>query len=359
MSAISRRTEFSSMRRWWAWLACALVGLIMAGCQASQAGIVVHLVPQHPLQVPEGSYGARAWAPNDRVVLEYSPRGEQEPGSRLWIMQSDGGDFHELELPADIQNDCSSTYYHSPVALFDGRVAYIRSCHMQQGTVFWSSAILALNAQDATSHELFNYQIPEPASFSIAFGSDPTRGVGATYSDIEHHMFGIDSRSVYSLELGLLRPNRPAWSPDGTHLAIFGNQTMRGEPGTFWATQSYDLWIMSTDCVARSYDCTDKVRLLVQDVNSPTDVSWSPDGQWLVFDGDVQSRGDGIWLLHVNSGDIFQIASGNYTYPEWSPDGLSVMIAVGSPEQDGIPGYTCYCSLALLNVSEIVGDPAK
>jgi dipeptidyl aminopeptidase/acylaminoacyl peptidase len=344
-------------KRWLACAAYALVCIIAVGCQSSQPELVVRPVPRHPLQIPEGTYGTLAWLSNDRIVLEYRPRGKQGPETSLWIMRSDGSEFHALALPADTQNECSWTGYHDPVALSDGRAAYVRSCHMEKGNPFWSSSILVLDAKTETSQRLFNYQIPEAASFSLAFGPDLSRGVGATYSDIEHYMFRIDNSGIYTIEFGLLRPNRPAWSSDGKTLAFFGNRTMSGDAGPIWATQAYDLWLMSADCVTRSSECRDKARILLQSVGGPTNVAWSPDGKWLVFDGDVHGRGDGIWLFDASGQQSFLIAAGNYAVPTWSPDGKAIIAVAGSPlEGQPDPALVSYSALALLDVSEIVSS---
>ncbi len=357
--SVTIRNRVERAKRWLACAACVLVCVIAVGCQSSQSETVVRPVPKRPLQVPAGTYGTLAWLPSDRIILEYRPRGTQGPETSLWMMESDGGEFHALALPADTQNECSWTGYHDPIALSDGQAAYVRSCHMEKGNPFWSSSVLVLDPKTETSQRLFNYQILEAASFSLAFGPDLSRGIGATYSDIEHYMFGIDSQGTYTLELGLLRPNRPAWSPDGKTLAFFGNRTMSGDAGPIWATQAYDLWLMPSDCVTRSSECRGKARMLVQSVDGPTNVAWSPDGKWLVFDGNVQGRGDGVWLFDTTGQQSFLIAAGNYTVPTWSPDGKTIMVVVGSPlEGQSDPALVSYTSLALLDVSEIVNSSA-
>jgi len=351
-----RKNRVDRTKQWLTSVAYALAWIIMVGCQSSQPERIVHLVPVHSLQVPEGEYYALAWLPNDRVILNYQPKGKQGPESNLWIMRSDGSEFHELALPSDIQNECSWTEYHDPITLSDGQAAYVRSCHMEKEP-FRSSSILVLNPGTQTSQPLFTQQIPESALFSIAFGSDLSHGVGATYSDIEHYMFGIDNQGTYTLELGLLRPNRPAWSPDGKHLAFFGNRAMGGDAGPIWATQAYDLWLMPADCISRSRSCSATAQLLTQGVNGPTRVAWSPNGNWLVFDGDVQGQGKGIWLLDARRQKLYQIAVGNYERPTWSPDGQSIMVVVGSPVQSqSDPTLISYTSLAILDVNELVKD---
>ncbi len=356
MQVSIHRTSFGRLKRWLTSAAYALACIIIVGCQPSQPERIVHPVLVHPLQVPEGDYYTLAWLSDDRVVLDYKSKGKQGPESNLWIMRSDGSEFHELALPGDTQNECSWTEYHDPVTLSDGQAAYVRSCHMEKEP-FRSSSILVLNPRTQTSQQLFSQQIPESALFSLAFGSDSSRGVGATYSDIEHHLFGIDSQGTFTVELGLLRPNRPTWSSDGKYLAFFGNRTMRGDAGPIWATQPYDLWSMPADCISRSTSCSATAQMLIQNVKGPTRVAWSPNGKWLVFDGDVQGQGKGIWLFDVNRQKIYQIAFGNYERPTWSPNGENVMVVVGSPlEGQPDPALVSYTSLALLDVGEIVNS---
>jgi len=333
--------------------------LLVVACQSSQQVIIVHPVSQHALETPEGSYGTIAWLPNNSIVLEFRPTGTKGPNTKLWIMQSDGSKFHELVLPPDMQHECSFTEYQDPVVLQENQIAYVRSCHLrQEREPYWSSSLVSLDTRTETNRELFNYQIPEAAAFSISFAPDLIHGIGATYSDIEHYLFGIDARGTYTLETGLLRPNRASWSADGNVIAFFGNRSMRGESGPFWATQPYDLWAMPAECVNRDSDCTTKTKLIVDSIDSPTNVVWSPDSKWLAFDGDVQGRGNGIYLVNYNQQQVFQIATGNYRRPTWSPDGPSLLVTVGSPVQgQPDPALVTYTSLALLNVSEIVKAP--
>ena len=339
--------------------ALMIICSVLVACQPSPQGITVRPVSQRSLETPEGSYGTIAWLPNNSIVLEFRPTGLKGPNTKLWIMQSDGSEFHELVLPPDPQHECSFTEYHDPVVLQENQIAYVRSCSLRQGREpYWSSSLVSLDSRTKTNRELFNYQVPEAAAFSISFAPDLIHGIGATYSDIEHYLFGIDARGTYTLETGLLRPNRASWSVDGKTIAFFGNRSMRGESGPFWATQPYDLWVMPAECVNRNFDCTNRVELIVESVAGPTNLAWSPDGKWLAFDGSVQKHGKGIYLVNSNRQQVFQIASGNYERPTWSPDGQSLLVAVGSPVQgQPDPALVTYTSLALLNVSEIVKAP--
>jgi serine/threonine protein kinase/Tol biopolymer transport system component len=49
--------------------------------------------------------------------------------------------------------------------------------------------------------------------------------------------------------------------------------------------------------------------------------AWSPDGKLLGFGGYGRGAGMGLWIVNVERGQTFRLASGEFTCPVWSPDG--------------------------------------
>jgi Tol biopolymer transport system component len=136
---------------------------------------------------------------------------------------------------------------------------------------------------------------------------------------------------------------------------FFGNRRLEGEPGINWAAQAYDLWLMPANCKTQPQDCANKLQHLLEGIQGQLKVAWSPDGHWLAFDGDLQDRGRGIWLMNMNTRAVFQVADGDYAWPEWSPDGQYIMVS-GPPEvgQDDVPRFRP--TVFILDVSEVVNE---
>jgi len=99
---------------------------------------------------------------------------------------------------------------------------------------------------------------------------------------------------------------RPAWSPDGTHIAF---QTSENN--------AYHVYTMAADGSDR--------QLMTQGNNDDRHPTWSPDGNMLAVDsGDELHRE--IALIDLKSGNRTVITNlgGFASFPEWSPDGTRV-----------------------------------
>jgi len=132
---------------------------------------------------------------------------------------------------------------------------------------------------------------------------------------------------------------RPAWAPDGLHIAF---ESERGHPG------DGDIYVMSYDGSG--------VRQLTSDASDDREPAWSPDGRSIAFYRNgmitVMSAVDGsgvtpltsgahpswspdsrrlalagpnghIWLVNVDGSGLIELTSGNVfdDTPAWSPDG--------------------------------------
>jgi dipeptidyl aminopeptidase/acylaminoacyl peptidase len=96
-----------------------------------------------------------------------------------------------------------------------------------------------------------------------------------------------------------------AFSPDGKTLAILSD-----EAGQF------ALYRLSTE--------TGKKTLLL-DIHRPIwDVCWSPDGEWIAAEAEMQASDRGLFLIEVQTGNCQQIKVNdkglNAQHPAWSPD---------------------------------------
>jgi dipeptidyl aminopeptidase/acylaminoacyl peptidase len=117
----------------------------------------------------------------------------------------------------------------------------------------------------------------------------------------------IEPRGLTIEKLYMTRQiGRPAWSPDGKHIAFASNMSGRN-----------NLWLVPADGGF-------PVQLTVNDQRQ-TNPAWSPDGKWVAYQSDYD--GDEQWdifLVSPNTGKIVnltqtrEIAEMN---PTWSPDG--------------------------------------
>ncbi len=96
---------------------------------------------------------------------------------------------------------------------------------------------------------------------------------------------------------------RPAWSPDGTHIAFQTSQD-----------NAYHVFTMAADGSDR--------RLVTQGQNDDRHAVWSPDGTMLAIDTGTELKRE-IALVDLASGTRTQITNlgGFASFPSWSPDG--------------------------------------
>lgn len=127
-----------------------------------------------------------------------------------------------------------------------------------------------------------------PVGFYSDFGYSPTNGMVAV-SKWDHktgvpQVWLVDGKSGadYPLVSARATPYGLTWSPDGQEV-VWGSDKLTG---------AFDLYL-------RSLDRSKPVRLLIKSDNDKRATDWSADGRWLLFtDLDAKTAGD-IWVLSV------------------------------------------------------------
>jgi len=122
-------------------------------------------------------------------------------------------------------------------------------------------------------------------------------------------------------------PGRPQFSPDGDAVAL---------PIRYATSGLHVLDVASLDEAA-----TPAMRVLYGPVAS-SNVSWSPDGQWLAFDKEAEGGWMEIWAVRGDGTDARRLASGRQPmgpgYPVWSADSSTVAYLSGA-ENESSPGW--------------------
>ena len=113
----------------------------------------------------------------------------------------------------------------------------------------------------------------------------------------------------------------PAWSPDGTQIALTGLDY----------SGKNDLYIVQID--------DGSIMRLTNDFFNDRNPDWSPNGQWIAFDSDrknIKENGcSNLFIYHLKEKVIRQLTYGPYSeqWPAWSPDGRFIAF---SSDRDGV-----------------------
>ncbi|MDQ3823453.1 MAG: hypothetical protein M3321_09460 [Actinomycetota bacterium] len=142
--------------------------------------------------------------------------------------------------------------------------------------------------------------------------------------------------------LYLTRPAKsesPTWSPRGTHIAFVGGGDTDAAPPI-----SANVYVVSSDGSGRANVSRARSRRLFFDADG-RELSWSPDGRWLVFSAASAGRPDGpsaLWVVRRDGTDFRPLLRGAARVgaddhaPAWSPDGRRIAFAriVGAEDED-------------------------
>jgi TolB protein len=114
-------------------------------------------------------------------------------------------------------------------------------------------------------------------------------------------------------------PGPPVWSPDGSRIAYttFVGDLVDGA-----------IWEVNADGTGQQ---------LVIELGYPVGLSWSPNGQMLLFDGLGPDGDTQVFSFELNRGRLLQLTAepGLDRHAAWSPDGSSIIFAsdrAGSPQ---------------------------
>lgn len=322
-------------------------------CTRKGTSFAVQIVPAQRLSTPVGAYLDVTWLSDEQLIVSYEPNLDSQKWThRLWSLRIDSTDMHPLDLPEN-PKECSRTEFRYPQAMQDNRLVYMRVCQPHER--WWHSTPYALvwNLRSKTSHLARDYELSSDIA-TFTFTPDLSRGLLATATGIEDELYWLDQDTARPLRLGFARAGSPAWSPDRATIVFFGSQTLRGRPGPQWVDQPDDLWLMPADCKNRASGCVESVDVILHNIVYPGRVRWSPDSLWLAFNGILNEGERGVWLRHMETGKVYQIAQGDYRAPAWSPDGQQIVV-IGPPAgTDEIDAFDNRSALYILDVSDIV-----
>ena len=283
----------------------------------------------------DGYVSTVAWAPGGVIFVGFVP---SDPARLPEVrrLKADGSAYRAVSLPEDPA--CRRTSYQGFGSLHDGRLGIVKICDLPAGSSPSAGyGAVAYNPESGSVESLFPVETKIHPS-GLGFNPNDDRAVTSQGGSICGTIAYITRNGVEPIPATIRDGNRqwrlddhfsrhpgddcrsmgradgPDWSPDGRQIAFLGFPQAIGESGPARLEVPGNIYLM--DVATRS------VRALLQGLQFPAGVSWSPDGRWLGFSAsDVPGHSAGTWLVSVSTRKLVRISDRTMTQVEWSLDG--------------------------------------
>jgi hypothetical protein len=265
-----------------------------------------------------------------RLVVSIGP---SDPGAsigrvHLFTMRVDGS--ARRPLPVEREAECERTEELAPAVLPDGRIAYWSIClgasprppqHMRSLMVY-----------DPRTRTTSRYVRRYFRLFDVGwFDFSPTSGAGVlSLGDrLANRLFRLERSGIARLHVPSSNVGKPAWSPDGTRIALSGVPADAGADTPTRTDTPWSVFAMQGDGTG--------FREIVGGLADDPLPAWSPDGKWLALLVEHNTP-RGVWLVRVSTGKAFLLLPGkSLRVPEWLPDG-TLVVPVGGAADLGYRG---------------------
>jgi Tol biopolymer transport system component len=253
------------------------------------------------IAVPPGSApttpSASSAASTQGVKIAYSVyTGDSPEGHSIWIMNADGSDAKQLIRTAS-----------SPVFSPDGKqIAYYH----------YTDGIYVANADGTGAHKIVGETNAKYLAWShdgtwIAFASKPAANQPGNVNIDAIRVDGSGRRTI------VIGGSMPSWSPNDQQIA-------------FADCRGADCGILTASALGG-----DEGSMIVKELG--TDPAWSPNGNTIVYQADVDSIKQ-LFVVNVDGTGKKQLTSGTAPHVDavWSPDGNTIFYRTSQSGDWGI-----------------------
>lgn len=280
-----------------------------------------------------------------------------------WV---EDAEFIQILLPND-ENCPNGTSYSIVGRIPDGRVGLVKYC-LQAPEL--PAFLFAIN-WETRAFELYG-DVPLPYGQTTSYSWNPDMNAGiAEVSDLINgtvHWFSLDDTSPLSIILSdgetewsledtyndLFDPNaeygiveNPSWSPDGGQIAFTVSVEALQANGLARIDAARQLVLINPE--------TETFSVVLDDLYRVSELVWSADGNWLLFNAQFGKDGpEGVWLYSLVSGELTLVyEADNIQELDWSPDMKEVVVVECTQAGDCLEPLE-YLKVILLDVSAIV-----
>ena len=258
------------------------------------------------------------------VVVAATDRTAGLEPQRLFVVQVPSRRIRRLPIP--VSRRCGAYSDQFPQRLHDGRLAFVRYCLGRVGSpVGRSVRLLVLDEATHRLRRFVPYQLPFfVRRFAISRGG---RGVINDGRGLSERLQWLRPAKLQAVRGSWTRVGDPAWSPDGTRLAV-ATTDERDAP---WAAPvRWSLRLLARD--------GKPVRKLLERVADPSRPSWSPDGRRIALRM-TWNETPGLFVLDLADSRVRLVRRGA-TFAEvlWARDGKSLYATVSRARAARQPG---------------------
>jgi hypothetical protein len=211
--------------------------------------------------------------------------------------------------------------------------------------------MVAYDFQTKDTQLIVNEPLPSYLTNAFTWNPDMTLGLAQRYGGLSGTFYWITPEHVVPVDFLISDGNRsflpanvfsapsnnenqgivfsPAWSPDGETIAFFVTLDAIGREGFSRSEGEYKILFMGS--------VEQEPRPIVGEIDDPSELIWSPDSNWLAFIGDYGLlRKHGIWLYSIESGEMYLLASGDFSHIAWSPNGSKIAAMICEPQHPNL-----------------------
>jgi TolB protein len=264
--------------------------------------------------------------------IAFIGKSPQKATTDVYVVDADGGDVQQL-------TDTDEAEWWPVWSRDRQRLGYVSAPVPQasgEGTAIPADAaerrLVVTNADGSDPQPIAGSVLLQTYSGGFSWSPDSSQIVYSTSDPNEEpptsrlHLVNVDDASEVVLpeeRLGYL----PAWSPGGTQI-VFG--AFVGDPDESGNRES-ELFLMNSD--------GSNVRQLTDRPGPDVDPAWSPDGSRIAWWGQdppaegSQTQPNALYMIDVLSGEVTELGDG--ADPVWSPDGQHIAFTLQPQPAEG------------------------